>query len=142
MISTLSVPTSGRSRGRVATAPTAAMFSSVWEATWPRLSPVTTARAPWRAASPSATRSISRRRIDRGREEGDDRAGRPHRQPAGAGDLGRRDVGLVVDDLDPHRHVGMPEVDPLRQPEADGVADGLVDGLAGDGKRRAGPPGP
>ena len=37
------------------------MFSSVWEATWPRLSPVTTARAPWRAAIPSATRSINRR---------------------------------------------------------------------------------
>ena len=37
---------------------------------------------------------------------------------------------------------GWLEVDPLRQTEADGVADGLVDHLAGDGERRAGPPGP
>ena len=39
----------------------AAMFSSVCEATWPRLSPVASASAPVRRAIASAMRSISRR---------------------------------------------------------------------------------
>ena len=61
MISSLSVPTSGRRMGSVATSSTRPMFSRVWEATWPTLSPVTRASAPVRRATPSAMRTISRR---------------------------------------------------------------------------------
>ena len=61
MISFLSMPMSGRSTGTVAAASTAATFSSVCDATWPRLSPVTSARAFSRRAISSATRTIMRR---------------------------------------------------------------------------------
>ena len=61
VISILSVPISGRSTGTVAAASMAAMFSSVWEATWPRLSPVVSASAPVWWAMASAMRTIRRR---------------------------------------------------------------------------------
>ena len=51
MISSLSVPMSGRKTGRSTAASVARMFSRVCEATWPRLSPVTRAPACSYAAS-------------------------------------------------------------------------------------------
>ena len=61
MISSLSDPIRGRSTGIATEASVARMLSSVWEATWPRLSPVTRAPARSRRAISSATRNISRR---------------------------------------------------------------------------------
>ncbi len=61
VISSLSMPTSGRRMGPAAAASMAPMFSSVCEATWPITSPVTSARASAFRASRSAIRSISRR---------------------------------------------------------------------------------
>ena len=48
VISSLSIPISGRKSGSVATLPTTARFSSVCDATWPTTSPVTSACA-WRS---------------------------------------------------------------------------------------------
>ena len=61
MISCLSDPMSGRRTGIVTASFTAAMFSSVWEATCPSDSPVTSALAPSRRAMRSATCSMTRR---------------------------------------------------------------------------------
>lgn len=60
-ISSLSIPTTGRRTGRLATAPVTAMASMVWLATWPRHSPVTRALAPHRWATFSEIRIINRR---------------------------------------------------------------------------------
>ena len=51
VISSLSMPMSGRSTGSVATSPIDGRFSSVCDATWPTTSPVTSARAPARRRS-------------------------------------------------------------------------------------------
>ncbi len=61
VISSLSMPTSGRSTGPPAAASITDMLSRVCEATWPRLSPVTRAFAFLRAASASAMRTMKRR---------------------------------------------------------------------------------
>ena len=61
VISSLSVPMSGRRTGIRAAASIVAMFSSVWEATCPRLSPVASASAPLARAIASAMRIISLR---------------------------------------------------------------------------------
>ncbi len=50
MISSLSIPTSGRRTGSVTTLSIAARFSSVCDATWPTTSPVTSACAPFARA--------------------------------------------------------------------------------------------
>ena len=61
MISSLSVPMSGRRIGIPTTSVVRAMFSSVCDATWPRLSPVTRARAPVFRAIASVIRAMKRR---------------------------------------------------------------------------------
>ena len=61
VISSLSIPTSGLSTSIVVASAMLVMFSSVWEATWPMTSPVTSARARQRRASFSAMRIIRRR---------------------------------------------------------------------------------
>ena len=61
MISFLSIPTSGRMTGNAAAFSITAMFSSVCEATCPRLSPVTSTVACERSASALAIRSMKRR---------------------------------------------------------------------------------
>ena len=61
MISSLSMPTSGRNTVSCAAVSITVMLSSVCDATWPITSPVTSARArTWRAMR-SAIRSIIRR---------------------------------------------------------------------------------
>src|SRR5215216_923545 len=60
-ISALSRSTSGRSSGSSAASSTTAKFGRVWEATWPRESPVTSASAPSRRPSAEATFTINRR---------------------------------------------------------------------------------
>jgi len=60
-ISRLSEPMSGRSTGRVATASMTPTLSSVCDATWPRLSPVTSALAPSNSAIRSATLTMNLR---------------------------------------------------------------------------------
>ena len=55
------MPISGRRMGRAATSSMREMFSRVCDATWPRLSPVASACAPWARASASAIRTMSRR---------------------------------------------------------------------------------
>ena len=60
-ISSLSIPTSGRSTWISTAAAIVVRFSSVCDATWPITSPVTSARARQCRASRSAIRSISRR---------------------------------------------------------------------------------
>ena len=62
-ISSLSMPIRGWNRGRSTTAPVTAMASMVWDATWPRFSPVTRARQPWYFAIRWAMRIINRRII-------------------------------------------------------------------------------
>ena len=61
MISDLSMPISGRNTSIGVAPAITVMFSSVCDATWPRLSPVTRARAPSRPPSAAAMRSIMRR---------------------------------------------------------------------------------
>ena len=54
MISSLSMPMTGRNTGRSMAPPVHCMASMVWLATCPRLSPVTSAPAPVRASGTSA----------------------------------------------------------------------------------------
>src|SRR5215813_7429104 len=61
VISSLSMPISGRRIGRPAAPSMHARLESVCEATWPRLSPVTRAAAPAARARRSAMRIMSRR---------------------------------------------------------------------------------
>jgi hypothetical protein len=61
VISSLSIPISGRSTGPVATSSMRTRLVSVWEATCPRLSPVVRAWAPICRARISAIRTIMRR---------------------------------------------------------------------------------
>ena len=63
MISVLSRPISGRNTGMVTTASVQQRASMVWEATWPRLSPVISASAPNCLAMRSAMRIMKRRVI-------------------------------------------------------------------------------
>ena len=72
VISSLSIPTSGRSTGIATTSLIAVMFSSVCDATWPTTSPVTSARRPVLAR---------------------DRFGDAHHQPAVDHDAQRRGDG-------------------------------------------------
>ena len=63
-ISSLSIPTSGMKIGMSTTAPVTVIASIVWEATWPRFSPVTRAPQPSSLARRWAI-SIMNRRIMR-----------------------------------------------------------------------------
>ena len=60
-ISSLSMPMRGVKRGRLTTAPVTPMASMVWEATWPRFSPVTKHLQPCSRAMRCAMRIINRR---------------------------------------------------------------------------------
>ena len=61
VISSLSMPMSGRNTGMPTTASVQVMASMVWLATCPRLSPVISARAPNLRARRSAMRIMKRR---------------------------------------------------------------------------------
>src|SRR5207245_500934 len=101
VISSLSMPISGLRMGIVAASSIRAMFESVCEATWPRLSPVVRASAPCFRASASAMRTTSRRYI----------TARAHRESARTRFGVDVDEGLGRHDLDVDLELRLTQVD-------------------------------